>query len=427
MGYNLFNIKEVQGTSLRKLHDFRESLGSAIGEGKDIPFADKDINYSIMLQNERLKEKGLELDYNIYSRDENSKKFIAGSSWKDAHYESTVCFSPCGIKRKIKKDGKQRFKDDRKSVLYETVTDVVTGAHPDDDPFCCPNCGTVSTVAGLTNGCPYCGTKFQMDDLFPKVTSYFFLEDAGMTKDEFKKGYLICYAVSLVTLYILGGILNKDFLPWNLIKSIPNLLYVLIGFPLVNIVSAYIFYAYYLIFRLIIKAILSTGKMGTAGSRLKFENRMKKICPEFSYEYFTSKAVSLIKTAVFSKNEQELLFYTGGPMNPKMKNIIDLNYGGALGCGKFKDEGNFVTVVTKAYFDVLYAEGNRIYSRSQVFSATFQRRTDVPINLNFSMTKISCPTCGSSYDATKNKICPYCGNEYEITTDDWALVELKYM
>ena len=110
-----------------------------------------------------------------------------------------------------------------------------------------------------------------------------------------------------------------------------------------------------------------------------------------------------------------------------MKNIIDLNYGGALGCKKFKDEGNLVTVVTKAYFDVLYADGKRIYKKSQVFAATFQRRTDIPVNLNFSMTRICCPTCGSSYDATKNKICPYCGNKYEITMDDWALVELKCM
>ena len=108
-----------------------------------------------------------------------------------------------------------------------------------------------------------------------------------------------------------------------------------------------------------------------------------------------------------------------------MKNIIDLNYGGALGCKSFADNGNYVTVVTKAYFDVLYAEENRIYSKSRVFSATFKRRTDLPVNLNFSMTRISCPSCGSSFDATQNKNCPYCGNEYEITSDDWALVDLR--
>jgi ribosomal protein S27E len=50
----------------------------------------------------------------------------------------------------------------------------------------------------------------------------------------------------------------------------------------------------------------------------------------------------------------------------------------------------------------------------------------MPVKFNFSMTRISCPTCGLSYDATRNKFCPGCGNEYEIISDDWALVELRY-
>ena len=120
------------------------------------------------------------------------------------------------------------------------------------------------------------------------------------------------------------------------------------------------------------------------------------------------------------------MFYEGGPLDPKMKDIIDLNYGGALGVLSFVDEGNCVKVVTKAYFDVLYANEDKVYYKSQVFSATFRRRTDIPVNFNFSMSRIACPSCGASFDATRIKNCPYCGNKYNMITDDWALVELKY-
>ena len=40
----------------------------------------------------------------------------------------------------------------------------------------------------------------------------------------------------------------------------------------------------------------------------------------------------------------------------------------------------------------------------------------------------SCPSCGAGIVADQSTIstsCPYCGNKYEITSDDWALVELK--
>ena len=159
--------------------------------------------------------------------------------------------------------------------------------------------------------------------------------------------------------------------------------------------------------------------------RRSFETRMKRVSPEFSYEYFTSKAISLIKTTIFSRNEHELTFYKGGPLDSNMKDIIDLNYGGALGCESFVDEGNYVTVVTKAYFDVLYATDEKIYEKSEVYTAKFVRRTDIPVNFNFSITKIGCPCCGASFDATTHRNCPYCGNAYDVITDDWVLIELK--
>jgi predicted Zn-ribbon and HTH transcriptional regulator len=193
-----------------------------------------------------------------------------------------------------------------------------------------------------------------------------------------------------------------------------------------NFIATYMGTIFFIYIRGMVKLIVNLNKFGTVGSRRRFESRMQKVSPEFSYEYFTSKAISLIKTAVFSEDEKELALYVGDRLDLRMKDIIDLNYGGALGVIKFKDEGDFVTVKTKAYFDVLYAKGNKVYYKPQVFSATLKRRTDIPVDFNFSMTKISCPSCGASFDATKLKKCPYCENEYDITSDDWALIELKY-
>ena len=426
MGYNFFGDIQISNAIGRKLGEFRSSLGEAVSMGKNITFADRDIAYSMKLQRDRIARKGLELDYDVYLRDENNNQFHPASSWKDAHYESTVCFNPCGRKRIVKKNGKVCYKDDRKSILYETVTDVITGTHPDDDPISCPNCGAVSTVAGLQNGCAYCGTRFQMDELFPKVTSYYFIDDVAINKSEFKTGYIKAYFVAMIATYILMCILKGEvYLPWNLLTHPSKLISTSIGIVLGSIPIAYVLYAYFLFMRLIFRGASSSSKMGTIGSRKKFEARMKTISPEFSFEYFTSRAQSLIKTAVLSDDERQLTFYEGTALDPKMKDIIDMNYGGALGCLNFREDGNFVTVITKAYFDVLYATDSKVYYKPEAFTATFRRRTDIPVNFNFSMSRIACPSCGASFDATKIKNCPYCGNKYEITSDDWALVELK--
>ena len=427
MGYNLFNIKYVPEVLNNKLNEFCTSVGAAISKGVNIPFADSDVSYVLKLQNDRLRMKGVDLEYNIYPRDPSDTNFTAGSEWRDAHYYSAVCNNRCGIKRIVKRGGNVSFKDDKRTFLYMTITDVLNGVHPDNDPYSCPNCGSVSTVAGLQNGCSYCGTRFRMDELFPKITSYYALEEPGMTGKEFKDGFFKVYPITVIVTYILGCILRPDvYLPWNMLKHIFSSFGIILAIGLGSIPLAYVFYAYFLFMKLIVGAISNAGKMGTAGSRSIFESRMRRISPEFSYEYFTSKALSLIKMAVFSEDESKLMFYGGGPLDPKMKDIIDLNYGGALGVRKFVDEGQYATVETKAYFDIIYATDSKVYSKSQVFSATFRRRTDIPVNFNFSITRIECPSCGASFDAKKIRNCPYCGTPYDGTSDDWVLVELKY-
>ena len=68
MGYNFFLNKQIPEMFIQKLHNFKNSLGNAIETGQNIPFADSDITYLMRLQRNRINSKGVDLDYNIYSR-----------------------------------------------------------------------------------------------------------------------------------------------------------------------------------------------------------------------------------------------------------------------------------------------------------------------------------------------------------------------
>ncbi len=421
MGYNFFKITDLKNSFREKLKTFVATLGPAISTGAKITFADNDIGYVLQLQNERLRNKRLSMEYELYDRDK-TRHAMAGSAWKDAHYESFVCHEQIGVKRKISKDGAKIFSDDRKNILYATITDVTTGIHPDEETCCCPNCGSVSTIAQLQGGCPYCGTMYKMDDLFPKVTGYYFLNDVALAGNEGFKGIGIAILISfIINLFIalIAILISQDGLR---IRALLGLIMVI---P-VSFFTGYIYYGIFMVIRLIVVgASQSEGKYGTIGSRNKFEQRMKMITPEFSFEYFTSKAISLIKTAVYSENPQALLFYRGGMLAPELKDVIDLNYGGALGIVGVTEANGIATVATNAFFDVLYERDSKVLFRRETYRAVFQRKTDIPINLRFSMTRIQCPTCGGSFNAIRNRNCPYCGNVYDIISQDWILAELR--
>ena len=418
MGYNLFKITELKDSFKQKLKSFVDTLGLAIRDGKRITFADNDISYVLDLQHKRIQHKGLTMDYEIYDRDLSSGAMV-GSQWKDAHYESFVCHEQYGVKRTITRNGEKIYSDKKKNILYTTITDVTSGVHPDNEIISCPNCGNVSTIAEVEHGCAYCGTMYKMSDLFPKVTGYFFLEDVGIAGNEHKSGIMRSMLITTICMVLPVLIFGKG--PLGIGKILTSLFMVPLG-----LLAGYFLYSIFMLFRLIIVGSRqSSGKWGTIGSRKKFEQKMKAYSPEFSFEYFTSKAISLIKAAIYSPNEQELPSYKGASIAPQFKDIIDLNYGGALGLSDFREENGTVLVATDAFFDVLYYEEGKIKNRRETFRAVFRRRIDIPIDMQFSMTRIQCLMCGASFNAVQNKMCPYCGNEYDIESQDWVLVELR--
>ena len=420
MGYSFFRINHLKDNFKQKLNRFIGSLGPAIGEGKKITFADNDISHVLELQHERIKEKGLEIEYEVYDRD-TSRGAVVGAEWKDARYESFVCHEQYGVKRKILKDGKPIYSDKKRNILYTTITDVISGVHPDDEIISCPNCGNVNTIAQIQGGCPYCGTVYKMDDLFPKVTGYHFMEDVAVTGSEHRIGMALSIIITIIVMQIIvfiGALFRGEAFEIETIFT--SILMIFLG-----ALFGYFIYGIFLLVRLFsVGPKQSAGKWGTIGSRKNFEQRMRFYSPDFSFEYFTSKAISLIKTTVYAPNEMDLQFYKGQPIDPKFKNIIDMNYGGALGLTGFKEENGRLIITTDAFFDVLCVEGDRIVNKREVYNAVFVRRMDVPVDMQFSMAKIQCPSCGSSFNAIKNKYCPYCGTDYNIESQDWILTEL---
>lgn len=428
MGYNIFEVVKLKQSFRKNLKSFVATLGSAISNGDNISFADNDISYILRLQHERLNKKGLDMEYEVTDRD-TSRSAIVISEWKDAMYESYVCNEQYNIRRKITKDGKKLFEDNKRSSIYATITDVISGVHPDDEVCSCPNCGSVSTVNQLQGGCPFCGTQYKMSDLFPKVTSYYFIEDVGLAGDEDKrdKRKFMIGAVIIVLLFscIVDFFAFKDQYAQGEFNF--GLLFAPLFLIPIGIAVGYFAYSFYLIFRtIVVGSRQSAGKWGAIGSRGRFEKNMKSIFPDFSFEYFTSKAISLIKTAVYAPDEKELLFYRGDALAPEFKDIIDMNYGAALGLADFKEEDGRVTVFTDAFFDVLYARNGKIKSGKEKYRVVFMRRTDIPVDMQFSMTKIQCPTCSGSFNAVQNRICPFCGHPYDIESQDWVLVDMHH-
>lgn len=392
--------------------------------GESPAHGDLDLQYSLELQHKRLEEKNLSMSYELIPRGQFPYKCPNGRSWSDEHYRSDMEWRTCRLERKIYRDDDCVFRNKKPMILYQNITNALGMDKVADDVHTCPACGAISTLGTLEKGCPYCGSFFKMSDLFPKTTNYYFIEDSGRTGDEMKWDILsvviptaVVFIIYLIIKY-LSETPNGNVL-WTLIVSI-------IGGAIGGGIIGYMLWAILKLFKLFWEAGRSLPLLfNMGGSRFKFERLMKKHSPEFAWEYFSDKVISLLKMILYAENPTELPSYVGDSLNGLFDDIVDSHYTGAVGLRKFKIEGDWCYVTADTYMDNVYDVNGRIRQKRDRIRVYLCRNLTSAMNINFSIKHIQCKNCGSSFDATKQRNCPACETRYEIEGDDWVVLRIE--
>ena len=386
---------------------------------------DQNVRYALELQKQRLKDKALLMKYEFTPRGHFADTSGPGREWKDDHYISRMEYRTTRLTRKIYRAQKKIYEKGENCIFYQIITDAYNWNVIGDDTHACPNCGAPSPIKVLENGCPYCGTFFKMSDLFPKTTNFYFIRDVGGTEKEvygsLKKVMFSCmliiFLINLLRIIFVDGI-NELFI----FEMIGNI----IGSVIIGGALGYFLYS----ISLLITVFREAGKsipmlFNVAGSSKRFVTLMKRYSPEFSFEYFSGKVVAILKMILFSDDADELTYYNGQPLGNMFTDIIDSSYAGACALKQFKVQGDYCYVTVDAYMEDLYDNGRRIYERNEKFRITLCKNIRKPINLHFSIQAIQCKSCGSSFNATKQKCCPNCSTPFELRDEDWVVTKIQ--
>ena len=411
--------------------DFALDLQGFTNTGKYPSCAGQDVKYGLELQLKRLKEKNLVMKYDIQPRGHFAQGDGSGRQWKDDRYVSSMEYRTCRLSRMIYRSGKKIYEMQQNSILYQIITNVLNSDSVSKELYSCPNCGAVSKIADLQNGCPYCGTYFEMQELYPKVTNYYFIKDNGYTEKEIKrdigKVILPCIALSIIGFiaYFCKDV-NFNDSAQAISQMIASLLSGIFGGMIFGGISGYILWAFLKITSLFVEA----GKampllVNSAGSGGRFVSFMKQYSPEFSYEYFSDKIVSMTKMIIFSEHPEDLPFYEGEPLDSRFLAVIESSYTGAVALKQYGVQGDYCYVTVDVYLDNLYDNGSRIDARRETIHAQMRKNIRKPIDINFSVERIQCKSCGTSFNAAKIRNCPHCGTRYEMGDDDWTITWLR--
>lgn len=394
-------------------------------EGKNPDIASIDLDFALDLQKKRLDEKGVKIQTAFTDKEtvKNETPVNAYTAYDMGECKSNVSSKPYEVTEKYFKDGKQKKKIKDRFFFYTMITRL---ENQNSNAAClCPNCGAVSSVRELLNGCKNCGTRFIMDDLFPKVTNFYFVKTYSLANKSMKK---------VLAPYLLGGIAAvAAFTVWVVVKdgtfdpATANMVYeigiraipVVIG----GLVAGYLAWAFKTLFGLFVGAAKSVPMIGphfNCQKRLPW--LMKEVNPNFSYEYFIGKVLALLKIMIFSDDYTNLAVYEGNPMKNPFGDIIDIKYRGVSRLNSFNVTNGCCYVDMTVYTTTVRNKNSSFMVKNEKFRLTVCRSVNAMDDGVFTMKKVICKSCGASFDATRERNCPYCGNPYHLGNDDWVVI-----
>lgn len=397
---------------------FADQLAEWSGTGKEPELGDWNIRAYLDMQEHRLKSKEITriFEYKPYGHATRVGDSIVGNLLNSHNKRLNCAYG----EKKIQyvNNGKTIFRENTKASLFQLIK------HPSpeneewkNETYICPNCSNIVKIEELeSEGCSYCGTKFLMSQLYPKVTNYYILENMPKGKFKIKDLFgimIVCFLLVTILLFFLYFDAPDIFMDYDM-KEVVFTLYgggLIWGFILFPIIS------------MAKKSI--TVMVGSAGAKSQITATLQQFDPSFSYDYFEGKALSLLRMIVYADNPQKYIQYDGAGLAASFGNIVDMEYLGGLGLDGIKHIGEYIEVKLKVYMKNTYYDGGKIKQKGEVLNLQMKHKSSWKVEPEFSIVKVACHGCGGSFDATKEKNCPYCGREYDAGIDDWIVSDIS--
>ncbi len=385
----------------------------------------QDAHYAQLQQQKRLRAYGLIMDHIIDYKDYPTRTVRRA---EDAHYVYDNVLSECTMKKLFKFNNQVVYQHENFYELKLNTIDYKNSMDISDDDYICPNCGEGTTIGKIQNGCPKCGARFSVDELFPKVSLYSWTIGNIANQKETRKQASGMSKIPLLitggigTMFGLGVMLGGEFSFLSVIEGLLIGSFVAsIGVPIGILIRRINLGA-----KQMNRGFQALGQafenIPALQAKADYEKNMSRLNGEYSYEYISQKAVSLLQNLIFAEDVTDLPFYIGMPVGNRFYDIIDSASTGVVVARNMRiDQRNHCFVDVQCNMKDIVARNNQLNQLNEIFILELEKDLSIPIDNNFSIRALHCEGCASSYDSLRHRTCPYCGRSAQLDYSDWIV------
>ena len=432
--------KEMDFSNIRK--QYTDELTAFYQGGAFPEKSSADLRFALESQRNRVSKAGLTM---VKKFEKTGAENAKTSQFVKYPYTYTVTSSRCNYETDFYKDGKLMSRSDlTEETLYMGILDKQVQAQAQvpgqaavqmqsagQAIHTCKNCGHTDLLSKFASGCPMCGTTYEMQQTYPCVSGYY-TRPTVLSKKVYKglmKFGFIYFGIFGAILGIVAGLSISDEQGFGFIGTLAMTLFA------ITIFGGGLLLFSFVMFNMMLGPLLAAKKVSqhneamgieaAASTKTKMEADIKRYVPDFSYEFFEEKVISLLRGIVFSDDRERLTIYDGKDDLRFMDKIVDVEYRGAVEYVGSSVVDGILRVSVKAYVVCGYYYGdNMVVFKKEIFNMILAKKVKEE-DFGFTIHAVNCKKCAGSFDAIHVHTCPYCGAEYHLIEDNWVVNQIS--
>ncbi len=390
--------------------------------------------HSLRLQKRRMESLRVTLDF------ESKRKSYGGisvskRSFFDGKYQITEAGERISSTRVYSIDGKPCLtkKDDelaRCTILNAKQTE-------EGGEIVCPNCGNPSSRENLLDGCDYCGTKFTVEDLGARVSTFALRRDYDVAYAKYtdsRKHYGVrAFLVGAVPVFIIAVIAYIVFA--RDLDAGPVMWVVASTFASLSCAAAAGLFAMW-IFWVSIFPALQLKASGIRWSKKKIEERrlaasrtgevekrIRDFDPLFSSEGFFGNVRNKLAALVFADRPEEARVFAPNLPNgftDAHRSVADMDVRD-FELLDFQHGTETQRIIAGVTLNLIRAGSTGFSQSEESFVLTLEKSAACKTEAVCAPSVLTCASCGAPLSLLDGGKCAYCGSALDLRAVDWVI------
>lgn len=392
----------------------------------------------LFLQKRRLDAKNITIEFQSERRTYDGMS-VSKSSYFDGKYDITEAKERIAAKRTFMLGWKNigiKIDDELAHYSILNTRKVFNGRQ-----IVCPSCGNNTTRENLLDGCDFCGTKFTVEDLGTRVSSFALRHDYQIAYDKYRdarsrysRRAFLAGAVIAAVISLFGFLISSADIETGIIMKF---VVIMLGTGVLSVMAGYMamwtfMFAIFPMVQIFHSALYYTE--ASRESRKKRESKSEELVreirrhdPLFSIQGFFGNIQNKLAAICYAGHIDEVHAFAPAVTEEMLRpcsNIVDMEIL-EIQLKDYKAEKSVQKITAEAIVQLISAENSKISRRRDAVTISLEKNADCKTEAVCAPSVLKCRKCGAGLSLLNGGKCEYCGNELNLKEFDWVITDFQ--